>query len=293
VLRFGRSFYKLSGSGNDFVAFDEMGLDPRAAEPPPEVVRALCRRGMGVGADGVVLLRRTDRADYQLIYYNADGTRATLCGNASLCGVRLTVELGHAAATGTTFLTDAGPMSGRLHEGLPEIDLAAATEVQAERRELLGADATAHGAPSRVGFARVGVPHVVILCDAADAVDVERVGSRIRAHPALHDGANVNYVSRVGEDRWIIRTYERGVEAETLACGTGSVASATLLRTWGEVEGNAHGAAAGDAGRPLELVTRSGRVHRVRLRPTPAGPAPSLAGAADIVFSGALGEGPW
>jgi diaminopimelate epimerase len=298
MVRFGRAFYKLSGSGNDFVAFDEMHLPAGAPEPTAETVRALCRRGMGVGADGVVLLRPAAGVDYQLVYYNADGTRATLCGNASLCGVRLAVELGHADPAAVRFLTDAGLMLGRLHDGLPEIDVASPTEVQLDRRDLLGGDLGSHGDPSRVGYARVGVPHVVVLCGDASTVDVERAGPPVRRHASLHDGANVNYVSRLGDGRWMVRTYERGVEAETLACGTGSVATATLLGHWGEVGGvgasGSDGVLEGGEDRSVEIVTRSGLVHRVRRHVQPDGTAsPSLSGSAAIVFRGELGEGSW
>lgn len=285
-MRFGRAFYKLSGSGNDFVAFDSMAEGPDAAEPTPEVVRALCRRGVGVGSDGVVVIRPAPGVDYQLLYYNADGSRATLCGNASLCSVRLAVELGHASPSGVRFLTDAGLTEGRLVDGLPEIDLAAPTEIVPDRADLLAGRDAEHGAPSRVGFARMGVPHVVVLCGDVEGVAVEEVGPPVRAHPSLRDGANVNYVSRDPAGGWVLRTYERGVEAETLACGTGSVASATLLRLWGEL------GAEGEA--PVALRTRSGAILRVRLRRlSDGGLAPSLGGAARIVYRGELGEGDW
>lgn len=301
-MRYGRSFYKLSGSGNDFVAFDGMAGGPDAAEPSPEAVRALCRRGVGVGADGVVVIRPMEGVDYQLLYYNADGGRAELCGNASLCSVRLAVELGHARAEGVRFMTDAGLTTGRIVDGIPEIDLAAPTEIASERMDLLGSHVAAHGAPSRVGYARVGVPHVVILCADAGAVPIERVAPTVRSHPSLADGANVNYVSRGPDGDWVLRTFERGVEAETLACGTGSVATATLLGLWGEL--GARGGPGGGAERPapsrqmVELVTRSGQTLRVRL-PGPGGDhgigagSTSLGGSARIVYRGELGEGDW
>ncbi len=304
-VRFGRTFYKLSGSGNDFVAFDGMAGGGAAAEPSPEVVRALCRRGVGVGADGVVVIRPMEGMDYQLLYYNADGSRAELCGNASLCSVRLAVELGHARSDAVTFMTDSGATRGRIVDGMPEIDLAAPREVAPDRTDLLGGEGALHGGASRVGFARVGVPHVVILCDDAGSVPIERVAPPVRAHPSLADGANVNYVSRDVDGGWVLRTYERGVEAETLACGTGSVATATLLRLWGETE-----AATGQVGdaastrreddTALELLTRSGQRLRVRMRAATADGSggdgsmlPSLGGSARIVYRGELGEGNW
>jgi diaminopimelate epimerase len=297
-MEFGATFYKLSGSGNDFVAFDEMG-SPSPRLPDAERVRALCRRGTGIGADGVVVLCRAPGVDYQLVYFNRDGSRAELCGNASLCSVRMAVELGHAGPDGVRFLTDSGVLTGRIQDGLPEIDLQPASELEPERRALL--DGVATGDERRVGFARVGVPHVVVACADAASVDLPARAPALRHHPALRDGANVNFVSGSGR-AWTIRTFERGVEEETLACGTGSVATALLLAAWGDAgpgEASGHGGQAEPA--VVRLTTRSGLVHRVTLRQDPRerGPGepvlwrPSLAGGARIVFRGQLGEGDW
>lgn len=285
VYASGAPFWKLSGSGNDFIAFDRMAEQVAEALPSADVVRALCRRGLGVGADGVVVLRRGPGVDYELVYYNADGSRAELCGNASLCGVRLAVELGYAAAEGVRFRTDAGIMAGRIADGLPEIDLAPPSELSPDRSDLV-----APGAPpgDRVGFARVGVPHVVIRCVDAAAADLERIAPHYRRHPALADGANVNVASLTGDGVVTLRTFERGVEAETLACGTGSVATALLMTAW----------ASGDAAigtSETQIVTRSGLRHRVRTRAATAESSArvSLAGAARLVFRATLGEGDW
>ncbi len=283
-MRFGTPFYKLSGSVNDFVAFDEMRLAP--ADRPgwdAATIQALCRRGTGVGADGVFLLRPSAEADYQLVYFNADGSRAALCGNASLCSIRLAVELGYVAPGELRFVTDDGLLTGRVErgsDGLPEFDLAAPGRLEPDRPDLR--DGALADAEPAVGYAVAGVPHVVVLCADADAVDLAARAPRLRHHAALPDGANVNYVSRAGT-RWRIRTFERGVEGETLACGTGSVATALLLSAWGQAGG-------ATASEPIELATSSGLTHRVRLTPLPDGSMrPSLAGAASIVYRGELG----
>jgi diaminopimelate epimerase len=287
-MRFGATFYKLSGSGNDFVAFDEMEASVPTL-PDADRVRALCRRGAGVGADGVVVLGRSVGVDYQLVYYNRDGSRAELCGNASLCSVRLAVELGYADPSGVRFLTDSGELIGRMSDGLPEVDLPCASEVETDRRDLLAGGAV--GDEFAVGFARVGVPHVVVACDDVTRVDLAARAPGLRHHPTLRDGANVNFVS--GRDsEWAIRTFERGVEEETLACGTGSVASALLLAEWRDAgeQGDQ------DAGSPtvVRLTTPSGLIHRVTLRTSTGGRRrPSLAGSASIVYQGVLGEGDW
>ncbi len=294
-------FYKMSGSGNDFVAFDRLGRGSGVALPDPKLIRDLCRRREGVGADGVLVLVDADEpaVDYRLVYYNADGSRAELCGNASLCGVRLALELGRGAAGGVTFLTDAGLMRGRFSGGLPEIDLPVPAALSADSSSLWEAVGGAENGERRLGYVRVGVPHLVILCESAEAVDLERRAPSLRRHPALADGANVNFVSPAPDGGWRMRTFERGVEGETLACGTGSVATALLLREWGQAATGGQesrtttSATSGsdDTGRvSVDVRTSSGRLHRVELRGEGGEVRPSLAGEGRIVYRGELVE---
>lgn len=315
----GARFYKLSGSGNDFVAFDLRGQGSTAPLPDALTVRRLCRRGEGVGADGVLVLADAPGFDYRLVYYNADGSRADLCGNASLCGVRLAVELGRSSPTWRDtggegagergsgaevyFLTDAGAMRGRMRGPIrPEIDLAAPAEVAMDSSALWDSIGGAAPGEERMGFALVGVPHLVVLCESASSAALLERGPILRSHPALSHGANVNFVSRApGGDRtdageWEIRTFERGVEAETLACGTGAVATAVLLRAWGLGAGGGPGevgrqSAAHPTADSIRLRTRSGRVLEVSLREEGGEPHPSLSGDARIVYQGELTEG--
>src|SRR5438105_1620431 len=118
----GRAFFKMSGSGNDFVVVDARD-EPPGQLARPDVVGAVCAHGTGVGADGIVFLERSDRAAVRLVYLNSDGSRAELCGNATLCTARLAVELGIAPAKGFDIETDSGVVAARLEAGLPEIDL--------------------------------------------------------------------------------------------------------------------------------------------------------------------------
>jgi diaminopimelate epimerase len=270
----GRSFYKMSGSGNDFVMVDARTEAPGRLTDAG-VIQALCARGTGVGADGIVFLERSESADLRLTYLNADGSRAALCGNATLCTARLAVELGAAPARGFRIETDSGPVGARIdaETGAVEIDLQPVADV---RRTAEGIDLAS--GERQIGFALAGVPHLVILCDDIATVDVVGRGRPLRSHPSLVDGANVNFVAPAATGGWRMRTYERGVEAETLACGSGAVATAILLTDWGLAEG------------PVELTTRSGRTLRVRLRAGEGGWYPSLAGEARVVFAGTLSE---
>jgi diaminopimelate epimerase len=267
----GRAFYKMSGSGNDFVIIDAM-TSPAHELMRPDAVEAICARATGVGADGLVLLEPSSRADYRMTYLNSDGSRADLCGNASLCSARLASELGLLTAADFHIETDAGILSARLLEDGPEIDLQPVTDVRANLPFRL-----ASGELS-IGFALAGVPHLVVRVEDVAAVDVRDRGRPLRHDPSLEHGANVNFVSLDPAGAWWIRTYERGVEGETLACGTGAVATAIMLAESGETS---------DA---VSLVTRSGRALRVRLAKSTSGWQPSLAGEARIVFRGTLGE---
>lgn len=272
----GRPFFKMSGSGNDFVMVDAR------AEPPgdlskPEVIGRVCARATGVGADGIVFLEASDVADVRLTYLNSDGSRADLCGNATLCTTRLALELGIGSPDGFRIETDSGVVAARFVGDLPEIDLPAVSDV----RQSADAIPLATG-ERRIGFALVGVPHLVIACDDVSTVDVVGRGRPLRRHPSLPFGANVNFVAReAGANRWRMRTYERGVEAETLACGSGSVATAILLTSW---------SADRRAEQEVELVTSSGNPLFVKIRHDGGVWLPTLRGEGRVVFRGELAE---
>lgn len=267
----GRRFLKMSGSGNDFV-FVDAREEPADDLQRPESIAAICARGSGIGADGVVfLLSPTSGGVVRMRYLNSDGSQAALCGNATLCTARLAGELDPAVGPEFLIETDSGPLGARFVSGIPEIALPPAQEVN----ELVHID-LARG-ERRMGYALVGVPHLVVLCEDVDQADVTGRGRSLRHHRGFPHGANVNFVSGSTMAGWHVRTYERGVEAETLACGTGAVATALLLGRWGE------------AGKDVQLSTRSGRSLRVRLH-DPA--APALSGEARIVFVGAFAELP-
>jgi len=272
VIEFGRPFYKMSGSGNDFVFFDARD-EPAGNLESAEMIGRLCARGLGIGADGVVFLERSKIAEVALRYFNRDGTLADLCGNASLCTTRLATELGAVDPKGFRLETGSGVLAARIRDGLPEIDLAPVRDVAA----------TVSGvSPQRgeyqLGFALAGVPHVVITSESVEKTDVEGRGRSLRHNPAFRDGANVNFVEKRPDGSWRYRTYERGVEAETLACGTGAVAIAVLLKEWGLADDS------------VDLITTSGRTLHVTLRRTGDAWTPSLRGEGRLVFSGRLGE---
>ena len=273
MLPTGRTFYKMSGSGNDFVVVDAMRESANSLTQAA-TVQAICARATGIGADGLVLLEPSERADFRMTYLNSDGSRADLCGNASLCSARLASELGLLGGERREFRieTDAGVLNARLLEHTPEVDLQPVREVTPRMPFELGRG------EQWVGYALAGVPHLVVRVDDVSTVDVVGRGRPLRQDASLPAGANVNFVSPDGSGGWRVRTYERGVEGETLACGTGAVATAILLTDSGEAAGL------------VRLVTRSERVLTVRLTRLGSAWMPSLAGEARIVFEGRFGE---
>lgn len=228
----GTLFYKMSGSGNDFIMLDGRWTAPDLW--PPDRIRAICDRRIGVGADGFVILTPSAAGTVRMAYWNSDGSHGAMCGNAALCGGRLAVQLEMVQAGEFCLLTDAGivrvtsPASGDEAEiNLPDFD--APQDFSAVPRA-----AGEHW----MALVTVGVPHLVIRVDDIGAVDVVGRGRPLRFDHAVGSaGANVNFVSPSPQSPgpWLIRTYERGVEGETLACGTGTVAAAVALACRGEV----------------------------------------------------------
>jgi diaminopimelate epimerase len=273
-LSVGRRFWKMSGSGNDFVVFDSRGAESNGAWERPDAIQTLCAHGTGVGADGVVFLAEAGRAGAALgmRYYNSDGSRGAFCGNATLCVTRLARELGVSKQGELLLETDSGLVPARMGDWGPEIDLPAVTECSVDVPAL-----SLRSGELRIGFALAGVPHLVVRCDEVESVPVDERGRELRHSDFRAGGANVNFVS-ARNGAWSIRTFERGVEGETLACGSGAIASAILLARWKE------------SGSTTAFTTRSGRVLTVRLEREGEGWKPTLAGEGRIVFTGELAE---
>jgi diaminopimelate epimerase len=272
MIPVGRPFYKMSGSGNDFIMVDSRAA-PAGELAEADAVSRVCARGTGVGADGIVFLESSAIAAVKLVYVNADGSRADFCGNATLCVTRLAIELGIGSPEGFAIETDSGVVRARLAVSMPEIDLQPVTDVRPEVAGIAG-----ELGESSVGFALVGVPHLVIRCADVAQIDVVGRGRPLRSHPTMPTGANVNFVSPATGGGWRVRTYERGVEAETLACGSGAVATAILLTIWGEATG------------AVQIRTSSGRALQVQLARDGECWMPSLAGEGRVVYRGSLAE---
>ena len=270
----GSVFYKMTGSGNDFVLLD--GRTTTLADWPATRIVDVCDRRLGVGADGLVILTPQSAGLVRMDFFNCDGSRAAMCGNAALCSTRLAAHLELAPASGMKLVTGAGTFSTRCRA---EPELAELNLPDFAAPELVGSIRSASGeGPS--SFATVGVPHLVVPVEDIERTDLMARGRELRNHSAMAPaGANVNFVAvpARGSEAWPVRTYERGVEGETLACGTGAVAVAATL------------AQGGRAGLPVEIRTRSGRCLTIAASLSNGSVSSVwLAGEGRLVFTGVL-----
>ena len=221
-------FAKMHGAGNDFVVIDHRV--PFLPDDPRALVAALCDRRRGVGADGVLLLERDAELDFAMRYYNADGQPADYCGNGARCLARFALDLGLGAGDQVRFRTAAGPQSAvRLADGR----LAVAFGTVARAGEPITVEAAGRAFEGRLIVA--GVPHFVVGVGPVEDVPLAEWAPALRHHPRFGAaGANVDFVARLEPGCVAMRTYERGVEAETLACGSGAIASAVWAAAAGE-----------------------------------------------------------
>ena len=212
----------MNGAGNDFVVLD--GRAP-AVRLSREQVIGLCDRHRGVGADGLVVLRpcASGKADWAWEFYNRDGSTGEMCGNAARCFARYVQRQTGGGKDVLTFETQAGVIAARFQGALVTVNLTPPEDLRLNERLPLSTDSPT------IHFVNTGVPHAVLFVSDADQAMVGQLGPEIRRHPHFGPrGTNVNFVQVLGPGRIRVRTFERGVEAETLACGTGVTASALI-----------------------------------------------------------------
>jgi len=218
----------MHGAGNDFALFDD-----RAARFPVSDTGWISRiagRRTGIGSEGILLIQKSKKADFRMRFFNPDGSEVDMCGNGARCIARLAHDIGAAPAK-MSIQTGAGILRAEVLGELVRLEMTTPRDWLMNRSLLLG------GRRIRYGFVNSGVPHVVVKVADVSKQDVAKTGAAIRYHgdfaPA---GTNANFITITGPGSLRIRTYERGVEAETLACGTGIVASALVAGMNGEVE---------------------------------------------------------
>lgn len=213
-------FTKSSGAGNDFILVDNMGS--RLTVDRSKAAVALCSRHFGIGADGLIFLEPSSKADFTMRYYNADGSYGGMCGNGGRCAARFAFLAG-IAGTAQTFEALDHLYRAEVREADVKLWMKEPTDILHDLHFDLGSNTyTGH-------FINTGAPHVIVFDDDLESIDMETVGRQIRNMDRFApEGTNVSFARMLSANRIQIRTYERGVEHETLACGTGSVACAII-----------------------------------------------------------------
>lgn len=212
------TFYKYQGTGNDFIIIDNR--EPTFPKNDTSLIARLCHRRFGIGADGLILLETDKNADFRMVYYNSDGNQSTMCGNGGRCIVAFAKHLG-IIDNQTTFEAIDGLHHATIDDdGIVSLQMKDVDELNIQNQYV---------------FVDTGSPHHVAVTDDVSAIDIVKSGAEIR-YSSLYGatGANVNFVEPLQDGSFTVRTYERGVEDETLSCGTGVTAVAIAMKATGK-----------------------------------------------------------
>ena len=232
-------FYKMSGAGNDFIIIDNRN-QVVADKDLSAFITGVCRRKMSVGADGLILIEASDKHDFRWRFFNSDGSNAEMCGNGARCAARF-AHVNGIAGTSLSFETEAGVVSAEINEGGVKVKMPDPSDLK------LAYSLKLSDGSREISSINTGVPHAVVMVEQVADLDVVALGREIRFHQTfMPAGTNANFVQRGQGNAIEIRTYERGVEDETLACGTGAIASAIISA--GQFKMNS----------PVDVKTRSG-----------------------------------
>ncbi|MCC5843813.1 MAG: diaminopimelate epimerase [Verrucomicrobia bacterium] len=263
-------FWKMHGAGNDFVLIDDR--EQTFPDADNDLIHSLARPKYGVGCEGVILIQPSETADFRMRFYNPDGGEVEMCGNGARCVARLAHEI-DAAPRKMAFDT----VAGLIHAEVLKHDQVRLTMTDPKDWTLNGElDMEEQKLPYH--FVNSGVPHVVLVVEDLSHADVATIGAAIRYHSRFQPaGTNVNLIEITGPDSLAIRTYERGVEAETLACGTGMVAAGLVAGSLGLVS------------IPVNITCASGDVLQINYEATDHGATNvTLTGPAVHVFKGEI-----
>ena len=215
------TFYKYQGTGNDFVMIDNR-LETFNKKDTKKVA-FLCDRRFGIGADGLILLENHETADFKMVYFNADGNESTMCGNGGRCLVAFAKYL-NIVNDQATFEAIDGMHDAIIEDDIIKLQMQNVDEVKKHEKHV---------------FLNTGSPHHVQIESNLKALDIKTEGAKIRYGNLYNEaGTNVNFVSKINDNTFTVRTYERGVEDETLSCGTGVTAVALAMHYIGETEKN-------------------------------------------------------
>lgn len=263
-------FYKMSGSGNDFILIDDRS-NRLPVDDFKTFAKKVCERKVSVGADGMIIIKTSQRADFRWLFFNADGSEAEMCGNGGRCAARFAVLKGIAGER-LSFETTAGIIDAEVKGDIVKLRL---TDPQSL---MIDEGLSINGKNCPVNSVNTGVPHAVVFADDLPSFDVIGMGRAIRYHEAYQPaGTNADFIQVIDRHALRLRTYERGVEDETLACGTGAVASALIASAKGMVES------------PVSVLVKSGETLRIYFdRRRDRFERVYLEGRAAVVYQGVL-----
>ncbi len=220
-------FTKMTGAGNDFVIIDNFNGKIRISK---DQIIKICRRKFGLDADGLILLEKQKGADFYMRFFNNDGSEADMCGNAARCIARYAFEKGY-ANNYVNFIAKDGPHYAEVKKDYVKLQMTDPKMLQLNVKFKIG------GKLLKGGYVNTGVPHFVLEVDDIEKYDVLKEGRLIRNHKIFQpNGTNAMFIERKAKDRYAIRSYERGVEGETLACGTGATAAGIILHAYGKAQ---------------------------------------------------------
>ncbi len=264
-------FTKMNGAGNDFVVIDNRSL---TATLDRATIQHLCDRHRGIGADGLLAVEPArGNADFRMRYYNSDGGEAEMCGNGARCFARFAARFLSGKPAAIRFETQAGDITATLEGDLVRINMGRPSDHRQPQSLEIG------GESMDIHFINTGVPHAVVFVENEEEIEIRHLGAAIRNHEAFAPkGSNANFAREKERGSLVLRTYERGVEDETLACGTGVCAAALL-----------YSAATGTPS-PVHVTVRGGDTMRVDFERGEDGTFAfaHLTGPADFVFEGVI-----
>ena len=259
-------FTKMTGSGNDFIVVDNRSKILTGKESA--TARQICRRKFSIGADGLLLIENSERADFRMRVFNPDGSEPEMCGNGARC-VALYANLEHIASSKMNFETIAGIIFADVKDYSARINMGKVKDLKLDLKLNL------EPGSKIVHYLNVGVPHAVLIEEALEDIPVNELGSRIRFHRQFYPGGtNVDFIKLKDKETVQMRTYERGVESETLACGTGAIASAVIAHLLKGLTS------------PVRILTQSGEMLIVYLEEEEGTLAVALEGKTDLVYKG-------
>lgn len=252
------TFYKYQGTGNDFVIVDNRTLF--FPKHNIKLVSFLCDRRFGIGADGLILLENDPELDFKMVYYNSDGNPSTMCGNGGRCLVSFASHLGIIDKKAAFNAVD-GFHSATFEDGIVSLQMTNVSEIKTKPNSL---------------FLDTGSPHHVQLIENLENFNVNKEGAKLRYGVYGESGSNINFVEQQTKSIFAVRTYERGVENETLSCGTGVTAVAIAMHNSGKTDKN-----------EIEVQTKGGKLS-VRFEFGEGYKNVQLIGPAELVFKGEI-----